>query len=132
MCLNGVEKIGTLKIYNLFTFILALILSSFLNVSFLATNSIFLKMLKQILQESFFFYFFFLFLSSMPLNLNQYRETVSSLNNCNISTWNFSNIWYSQSFQNCSIFIFFKVIFLCSSYLFNFQECLKFFILKFI
>ena len=50
-------KLGTLKISYVFTFILVLILSLFLIVTFLAINSIFLKMLKQILQESFFFYF---------------------------------------------------------------------------
>ena len=50
-------KIDTLKISYVFTFILVLILSLFLNITFLAINSIFLKMLKQILQESFFFYF---------------------------------------------------------------------------
>ena len=50
-------KLDTLKISYVFTFILVLILSLFLNITFLAMNSIFLKMLKQILQESFFFYF---------------------------------------------------------------------------
>ena len=48
-------KLGTLKISYVFTFILVLILSLFLNITFLAISSIFLKMLKQILQESFFF-----------------------------------------------------------------------------
>ena len=55
-CLN-LLKSGTLTISYVFIFILVLILSLFLNITFLATNSIFLKMLKQILQESFFFYF---------------------------------------------------------------------------
>ena len=50
-------KLGTLKISYVFTFIVVLILSLFLNIMFLAINSIFLKMLKQMLQESFFFYF---------------------------------------------------------------------------
>ena len=50
-------KLGTLKISYVFTLILVLFLSLFLNITFLAINSIFLKMLKQILQESFFFYF---------------------------------------------------------------------------
>ena len=50
-------KLGTLKISYVSTFTLVLILSLFLNITFLAVNSIFLKMLKQILQESFFFYF---------------------------------------------------------------------------
>ena len=51
-------KLGTLKISYVFTFILVLILSLFLNIIFLAINSIFLKILKQILQESFFFCFY--------------------------------------------------------------------------
>ena len=50
-------KLGTLKISYVFTFIVVLILSLFLNIMFLAINSIILKMLKQMLQESFFFYF---------------------------------------------------------------------------
>ena len=50
-------KLGTLKISDIFTFIQVLILSLFLNITFLAINSIFVKMLKQILQESLFFYF---------------------------------------------------------------------------
>ena len=54
-------KIDTLKISYVFTFILVLILSSFL-----AIKSIFLKMLKQILNES----FIFTFVSSTPVNLN--------------------------------------------------------------
>ena len=48
-------KLATLKIPYVLTFILVLILSLFLNIKFLAINSIFLKMLRQILQESFFF-----------------------------------------------------------------------------
>ena len=60
-----------LKNFYVFTFILVLILSLFLNNTFLAINSIFLKMLKQVLQES----FFSTFVSSIPVNLNQYRET---------------------------------------------------------
>ena len=122
MCLNGVEKIGTLKIYCLFTFILFLILSSFLTIPFFSSNSIFLKMLKQMLQES----LFSTFVSWIPVNLNQYREAVSVLNNCNIAIWNFCTIWYSQSFRNCSIFIFFKVIFICSSYLFTLFQVFHF------
>ena len=50
-------NLGTLKISYVSTFTLVLILSLFLSITFLAVNSIFLKMLKQILQESFFFYF---------------------------------------------------------------------------
>ena len=114
-------KLGTLKISYIFTFILVLILSLFLNITFLAINSIFLKMLKQILQES----FFSTFVSLMPVNLNQYRGTVGVFNNHNITICNFCNIWYSQSFQNCSTFIFFNAIFICSTYLFTLQECLK-------
>ena len=65
-------KIGTLKISYVFTIILVLILSFFSNVTFLAINSISLKMLKQ-LQKS----FFSTFVSSMPVNLNQYRGTIT-------------------------------------------------------
>ena len=50
-------NLGTLKISYVFTLILVLFLSLFLNITFLAINSIYLKMLKQILQESFFFCF---------------------------------------------------------------------------
>ena len=46
-------------------------------------------------------------------------------NNRNIAICNFCNIWYSQSFRNCSTFIFFNAIFICSAYLFTLQECLK-------
>ena len=74
-------KLGTLKISYVFTFILVLILSLFLNITFLAINSVFLKMLKQILQES----FFSNFVSLMPVNLSQYRGTVGVLNNRNIA-----------------------------------------------
>ena len=112
-------KLGTFKISYVFTFILVLIL--FLNITFLAINSIFLKMLKQILQES----FFSTFVSLMPVNLNQYRGTVGVFNNRNIAICNFCNIWYSQSFRNCSTFIFFNAIFICSAYPFTLQECSK-------
>ena len=114
-------KLGTLKISYVFTFILVLILSLFLNITFLAINSIFLKMLKQILQES----FFSTFVSLIPVNLNQYRGTVGMFNNRNIAVCNFYNIWYSQSFRNCSTFISFNAIFICSAYLFTLRECSK-------
>ena len=114
-------KLGTLKISHVFTFILVLTLSLFLNITFFAINSIFLKMLKQILLES----FFSTFVSLMPLNLNQYRGTVGVFNNCNITICNFCNIWYSKSFRNCSTFIFFNAFLICSSYLFTLQECSK-------
>ena len=65
-------RVGTLKISYVLRFILLLILSIFSNVTFLAVNSISLKMLKQILQKS----FFSTFASLMPVNLNQYRGTV--------------------------------------------------------
>ena len=113
-------KIGTLKISYVFTIILVLILSFFSNVTFLAINSISLKMLKQ-LQES----FFSTFVSSMPVNLNQYRGTLSVFNNPSIAFCNFCNIWYSKSFRNCITFIFFNAIFLCAAYLFTLLECLK-------
>ena len=61
----------------------------------------------------------------MPVNLNQYRGTVAVFNNHNIAICNLCNIWYSQSFRNCSTFIFFNAIFICSAYLFTLQECLK-------
>ena len=61
----------------------------------------------------------------MPVNLNQYRGTVGVFNNRNIAICNLCNIWYSQSFRNCSTFIFFNAIFICSAYLFTLQECLK-------
>ena len=102
-------KLDTLKISYVFTFILVLILSLFLNITFLAINSVFLKMLKQILQES----FFSNFVSLMPVNLSQYRGTVGVLNNRNIALCNFCNIWYSQSFRNCSTFIFFNAVHAC-------------------
>ena len=121
-------KLGTLKISYAFTFILVLILSLFLNITLLTINYIYLKMLKQILQES----FFSTFLSLMPVNLNQYRRTVSVFNNRNIAICNFCNIWYGQSFRNCSTFIFFNAIFICSAYLFTLQECSKSSFLKFI
>ena len=114
-------KLGTLKISYVFTFILVLILSLFLNITFLAINSIFLKMLKQILQES----FFSTFVSLIPVTLNQYRGTLGMFNNRNIAVCNFYNIWYSQSFRNCSTFVFFNAFFICSVYLFTFQEYLK-------
>ena len=44
--------------------------------------------------------------SSMLVNLNQYRGAASVFNNSNIAFCNFCNIWYSQSFQNCSNFIY--------------------------
>ena len=65
-------RVGTLKISSVLRFILLLILSIFSNVTFLAVNSISLKMLSQILQKS----FFSTFASLMPVNLNQYRGTV--------------------------------------------------------
>ena len=89
-------KLDTLKISYVFTFILVLILSLFLNITFLAINSIFLKMLKQILQES----FFSTFVSLIPVNLNHYRGAMGVFNSRNIAICNFGNIWYSQSFQN--------------------------------
>ena len=61
----------------------------------------------------------------MPVNLNQYRGTVRVFNNRNIAICNFCNIWYSQSFRNCSTFIFFNAIFICLGYLFTLQKCLK-------
>ena len=61
----------------------------------------------------------------MPVNLTHYREAMAVLSNHNIGLCNFCNIWYSKSFRNCSIFIFFNVIFLCAAYLFAFLECLK-------
>ena len=48
-------KVDTLKISYVFTFVLDLILSLFSNVTFLAMNSVSLKILRQILQECFFF-----------------------------------------------------------------------------
>ena len=61
----------------------------------------------------------------MPVNLDQYRGTVGVFNNRNIAICNFCNIWYRQSFRNCSTFIFFNAIFICSAYLFTLQECSK-------
>ena len=61
----------------------------------------------------------------MPVNLNQYRGIVGVFNNRNIAICNFCNMWYSQSFKNCSTFIFFNAIFICSAYLFTLQECSK-------
>ena len=58
-------EIDTLKISYVFTFILVLILSLFINATFLVINSIFLKMLRQILQED----SFSTFVSLMPVNL---------------------------------------------------------------
>ena len=78
-------------------------------------------MLKQILQKT----FFSTFVSSMPDNLNQYRGIVSVFNNRKITICNLRNIWYSQSFRNCSTFIFFNTIFIWSAYLFTLQGCLK-------
>ena len=46
-------------------------------------------------------------------------------NNRNITICNLCDIWYSQSFRNCSTFIFFNAIFICLAYLFTLQECLK-------
>ena len=114
-------KLATLKISYVFTFILVLALSLFLSITFLAINSIFLRMLKQILQES----FFSTFVSLMPVNLSKYSGTVGMFNNHNIAICNFCNIWYSQSFRNCSTFIFFNAMFICSAYLFTLQECSK-------
>ena len=45
--------------------------------------------------------------------------------NRNIAFCNFFNIWYSQSFRNCSTSIFFNAIFICAAYLFTLLECLK-------
>ena len=120
-------KLGTLKISYVFTFILVLILSLFLNITFLAINSIFLRMLKQILQESFFSTFVLL----IPVNLNQYRRTVGVFNNRNIAICHFCNIWYSQSFRNCSTFIFFNAIFIYSLSICSLRV-FKVFIFKFI
>ena len=50
--------------------------------------------------------FFSTFVSLMLVNLNQYRGTVGVFNNRNIAICNLCNIWYSQSFRNCSTFIF--------------------------
>ena len=47
------------------------------------------------------------------------------LNNRHIAICNFCNMWYSQSFRNCSTFIYFNAIFIFLSNLFTFQECLK-------
>ena len=70
-------------------------------------------------------FFFSAFVSSVPVNLNQYRGTVGVFNNRNIAFCIFCSIWYSKSFQNCSTFIFFNAIFLCAAYLFALLECLK-------
>ena len=113
-------KLGTFKISYVFTLILVLILSLFLNITFLAINSIFLKMLKHIFRK-----FFFYFCIIDAGNLNQYRGTVGLFNNHNIAICNFCNIWYSQSFRNSSTFIFFNAIFICSVYPFTPQEFLK-------
>ena len=115
-------KLGTLKVSCVCTFILVLILSLFLNITFLAISSIFRKMLKQVLQEN----FFFTFVSLMPISLNQYRGTVGVFNNRSTAICNFCNIWYRQSFRNCSTFIFFNAIFICSAFLFTLQECSKY------
>ena len=69
--------------------------------------------------------FFSTFVSSKPVNLNQYRETVDVFSNCNIAFCNVFNIRYSQSFQTCSTFIFFNAIFICAAHLFTLLECLK-------
>ena len=61
----------------------------------------------------------------MSVNLNQYRGTVGVFNNCNIAICKFCNIRYSQSFRNCSAFIFFNAIFICAACLFTLLECLK-------
>ena len=82
-------KIKLFKNFLRFTLNLVLILSLFLNITFLTINYIFLKMLKQILQES----FFSTFVSLILFNLNQYRGTVGVLNNLNIAICNFCNIW---------------------------------------
>ena len=79
------------------------------------------NIVKCVLRASFFSTFVWL----MPVNLNQYRGTVGVFNNRNIAICNLCNIWYSQSFRNCSTFIFFNAIFICSAYLFTLQECLK-------
>ena len=114
-------KFGTLKISYVFTFILVLILSLFLNITFWAINLFFSNCWNRYFRKV----FCSTFVSSMPVNLNQYRGTVCVFNNCNIAICNFYNIWYSQSFRNCSTFIFFNAIFICSAYLFTLQECLK-------
>ena len=62
------------------------------------------------------------FVSSMLVNLNQYRGTVGVFNNRNIAFCNFYDIRYSQSFRNC-IILFFLILF--SAYLFIPLECLK-------
>ena len=46
-------------------------------------------------------------------------------NSRSIAICTFCNIWYSQSFWNCSTFISFNAIFICPAYLFTLQECLK-------
>ena len=79
------------------------------------------NIVKCVLRESFFSTFVWL----MPVNLNQYRGTVGVFNNRSIAICNFCNILYSQLFRNCSTFIFFNAIFICSAYLFTLQECLK-------
>ena len=61
----------------------------------------------------------------MPVNLNQFRGTLSVFNNRNIAICNFCNIGYSQSFRNCSTFVFYNAIVICSAFLFTLQECLK-------
>ena len=61
----------------------------------------------------------------MPVNLNQYSGTMVVFNNRNISLCSFCNIWYNQSFRNCSTFIFFNPIFICEAYLLTLLECLN-------
>ena len=61
------------------------------NVSF-AIQSCSLVRLKMIIQES-----FSIFYSSMPINLNQYRETVGIFNNCKNIYCSSCNIYYSTA-----------------------------------
>ena len=48
-------------------------------------------------------------------------------NNRRIAFCNFCNIWYSQSPQSCSTFVFFNATFIHAAYLFTLLECLKYF-----
>ena len=50
--------------------------------------------------------YFSTFVSSMSVDLSQFRGTVGVFHNRNIAFCNFRSIWYSQTFQNCSTFVF--------------------------
>ena len=52
------------------------------------------------------------------------QRDIDVFNNRNINFCNFCNIWYSQSFQNCSTFIFLNAIFIWAGYLFTLLWCL--------